>query len=303
MEPWDIFISHASEDKECFVHPLAQRLQELAVRVWYDRFVLVPGDRLSEKIAEGLARSRCGLLVLSKSFIGKPWTRYEMSGLVNRFVEEGTRLIPLWLGVSREDVASLNPALADLFSISASSDNIEECAFEILRVVRPQLHENLSLLAAIGSSKVKVGTKPAGDLKGGPIRHHDLPSSFLVRIQNVWFATRDVFRISLEKTIENFQRDLRPERELEIMERIVGALQIAMDSLDSDDQVMRQEVFKVLVSFSLGAHERVFNDTNEGKIDEAVTTVAAQAWLKVIPPVTVSDVEANGEYRDRDGHR
>jgi hypothetical protein len=81
MKPWDIFISHPSEDKATFVDPLARRLKELAVRVWYDRFVLIPGDRLSEKIAEGLAQSRCGLLVISPAFIGKPWPRYEMSGL------------------------------------------------------------------------------------------------------------------------------------------------------------------------------------------------------------------------------
>ena len=103
MKSWDIFISHASEDKDAFVDPLAHRLRQLAVRVWYDRFVLIPGDRLSEKIAEGLAQSRCGLLIISRAFIGKPWTRYEMSGLVNRFVEDNARLIPVWLGVTRAD--------------------------------------------------------------------------------------------------------------------------------------------------------------------------------------------------------
>jgi hypothetical protein len=35
---YDVFISHASEDKDQFVAPLAQLLSELGVRVWYDRF-------------------------------------------------------------------------------------------------------------------------------------------------------------------------------------------------------------------------------------------------------------------------
>ena len=69
MTKWDIFISHASEDKESFVDPLAHRLKELSVRTWYDKFVLIPGDRLTEKIAEGLAECRCGLLVLPESCI------------------------------------------------------------------------------------------------------------------------------------------------------------------------------------------------------------------------------------------
>src|ERR1700730_13203073 len=33
---WDVFISHASEDKESFVRPLARALERTGLRVWYD---------------------------------------------------------------------------------------------------------------------------------------------------------------------------------------------------------------------------------------------------------------------------
>lgn len=33
---WDVFVSHASEDKEIFVRPLTQALDQLGVKVWYD---------------------------------------------------------------------------------------------------------------------------------------------------------------------------------------------------------------------------------------------------------------------------
>jgi hypothetical protein len=199
MEPWDIFISHASEDKKSFVDPLALRLKQLGVRVWYDKFVLIPGDRLSEKIAEGLAKSRCGVLIISRSFLNKNWPRYELSGLVNRFVEDNVRLIPVWLGVTRADVAIVNPALADLFSICAEHANVDHCALEILRVVRPQLYENLSMIAKMTSAKVKLGKVRLKDLREGPIRHHDFPKSLLIRIKNIWLATRDMVPVSLEK--------------------------------------------------------------------------------------------------------
>jgi hypothetical protein len=216
MQACDIFISYAREDKESFVDPLARRLRELAVRVWYDRFILVPGDRLSEKIAEGMAKSSCGVLVISRSFIGKPWPRYELSGLVNRFVEDNARLIPVWLGVTRSEVSQLNPALADLFSVRATTDTVDSCALEILRAVRPQLCENLSMLAQLNSSKFSVVSQPGRSLKlkRGPIRHHDLPDSLLVRICIIWFGIRDLTKMPLEKMVENFQRDLRPEREV-----------------------------------------------------------------------------------------
>ena len=294
MIPWDIFISHASEDKIRFVDPLANRLQKLAVRVWYDKFVLVPGDRLSEKIAEGLAKSSCGLLILSPSFIGKPWPAYELSGLINRFVEEKTHLIPVWLDVSRQDVANFNPALADLFAIQGNVDKITDCALEILRIVRPQLHENLTMLTTIDLKSVKIEQKPAIELKDGPIRHHDLPDSLLIRIQNIWFATRSIFSTSLEKIIENFQRDLRPELEVTVWERIISATQIAMDILRSNSNEIKKQVFSILMLFSVGNHESVFKDTENGKIDQAVSASAAKAWLKVVPKVTITDVDDTG---------
>jgi hypothetical protein len=49
-----LFISHASEDKEDFVRPLAETLQQLGVKVWYDEFTLKVGDSLRRKIDSGL---------------------------------------------------------------------------------------------------------------------------------------------------------------------------------------------------------------------------------------------------------
>lgn len=45
-----MFISHASEDKEDFVRPLAETLQQLGVNVWYDEFTLKVGDSLRQKL-------------------------------------------------------------------------------------------------------------------------------------------------------------------------------------------------------------------------------------------------------------
>lgn len=43
---YDIFISHASEDKDSLVRPLTTVLERLSVRVWYDEFSLQLGDSL-----------------------------------------------------------------------------------------------------------------------------------------------------------------------------------------------------------------------------------------------------------------
>jgi TIR domain len=54
---WDVFISHASEDKEDFVRPLAESLSRSGLRVWYDEFTLKVGDSLRRSIDYGLDRS------------------------------------------------------------------------------------------------------------------------------------------------------------------------------------------------------------------------------------------------------
>ena len=295
MHKWDVFVCHASEDKERFVEPLANRLRDLAVRVWFDKHILKPGDRLSEMIADGLAQSRFGLLVFSKAFMGKPWTRYEMSGLVNRFVEEKTRLIPIWLGVGREDVCSMNPALADLFAITADPKNINAAALEILRTIRPQLYENLTFLEKFDVANVRVENRPLKDLKQGPIRHHDMDDQLLVRIQNLWFGLRHLINITLEDWIEGFQRDLRPEDEVKIWERILTAYRIVLDSLRGLDGESEKQALGILIAFSSGANESVFDKTEAGEYSQHVTYAVAHAWLNAVPPLTVTDVENTGE--------
>jgi hypothetical protein len=77
---WDAFISHASEDKDEIVRPLARELQQRGLRVWYDEFELRIGQSLRRKIDEGIARSAFGVVVLSNAFFAKNWTQYELDG-------------------------------------------------------------------------------------------------------------------------------------------------------------------------------------------------------------------------------
>ena len=81
---FDVFISHASEDKKTFVRDLARELTRLGISVWYDEATLQLGDRLREKIDEGLANCRYGVVVLSHSFFSKNWPQAELEGLFAR---------------------------------------------------------------------------------------------------------------------------------------------------------------------------------------------------------------------------
>ena len=94
---FDVFICHASEDKDDFVRPLAEQLRENHVEVWYDEFSLKVGDSLRRSIDIGLSKSRYGIVVLSKQFFKKAWSQWELDGLVQRQIKAKTKLIlPIW---------------------------------------------------------------------------------------------------------------------------------------------------------------------------------------------------------------
>ena len=68
-EVYDVFISHASEDKEEVVRPLANALRKAGLKVWYDEFELHIGDSLRRKIDQGLEKIRFGIVVISPDCI------------------------------------------------------------------------------------------------------------------------------------------------------------------------------------------------------------------------------------------
>lgn len=134
---FDAFISHASEDKDDFVRPLAERLRDEHIEVWYDEFSLRVGDSLRRSIDKGLTRSRFGVVVLSPSFFDKSWPQWELDGLVARDMEERGILLPVWHGVTRADVLAYSPPLADKLAAS-SANGLEQVVRQLCDVIRPE---------------------------------------------------------------------------------------------------------------------------------------------------------------------
>ncbi|WP_328734810.1 toll/interleukin-1 receptor domain-containing protein [Falsiroseomonas selenitidurans] len=132
---YDVFISHASEDKDEVVRPLALALQEAGLSVWYDEFELRIGDSLRRRIDRGLASSRFGVVVLSRAFFGRGWPEYELDGLVTRAVSGDQILLPIWHNVSKKEVISYSASLADKLARSTATHTVEEIAAEIIDVI------------------------------------------------------------------------------------------------------------------------------------------------------------------------
>lgn len=117
---WDVFISHASEDKDEIARPLAISLMNAGVRVWYDEFTLKIGDSLSMSIDNGLSKSKYGIIIISENFLSKNWTQKELSGLFAK--EDGTNkiILPIWHNITYDKVKKHSLILADRFALSSS---------------------------------------------------------------------------------------------------------------------------------------------------------------------------------------
>ncbi len=134
---YDVFISHASEDKDEIVRPLARALTELGVSAWYDESELHIGDSLRRKIDAGLSRSRFGVVVLSPSFFDKGWPNYELDGLVTREVASGDPIIlPIWHKVGQAEVMNYSPTLAGKLARRTDATTVDVIAEEIAEVIR-----------------------------------------------------------------------------------------------------------------------------------------------------------------------
>ncbi|VWC75832.1 SEFIR domain-containing protein [Burkholderia lata] len=94
--PPRVFVSHASEDKERFVNRFAARLRENGIDAWLDKWEMLPGDSLVDKIfEEGLKGAQAVIIVLSSVSVGKPWVREELNAAVVKRISTGSKLIPV----------------------------------------------------------------------------------------------------------------------------------------------------------------------------------------------------------------
>jgi hypothetical protein len=131
---WDVFISHASEDKVAIAAPLAHALESRGLRVWYDQSILRVGDSLRASIDHGLAKSRFGVVILSEHFFSKHWPVKELNGLASREVNGAKVILPVWHNIDHDRIAEFSPMLADRMG-TLSSDGLDKVVSDLLLAV------------------------------------------------------------------------------------------------------------------------------------------------------------------------
>jgi hypothetical protein len=152
----DVFIAHASEDKDSVARPLAQALTDRGWSVWLDELKLTVGDSLNGRIESALAGSRFGVVILSPAFFEKEWPKRELAGLAAREIHAGAKVIlPVWHNVDHAYILQRSPVLADRLGTQTSS-GIDQVAHELSLALQGARDLELK---SVGLAEVPVSTR------------------------------------------------------------------------------------------------------------------------------------------------
>lgn len=131
---WDVFLSHASEDKDEFARPLATALKAKGLNVWFDEFTLRVGDSLRRSIDRGLAGARFGIVLISPRFLEKEWPQKELDALMGRESHGVKVILPVWHNVDAAYVRKFSPLLADRLA-SSSARGLDQVVIDLLAAI------------------------------------------------------------------------------------------------------------------------------------------------------------------------
>ena len=134
---YDVFVSHAWEDKESFVDEFVQCLCDRKIKVWYDKTQIKWGDSMRARIDAGLQKSKFGVVVLSPDYIseGKYWTKAELDGLFQLESVNGKMLLPIWHNLTKKQVMDFSPTFACKLAMTTAAMTADEIADELLKLL------------------------------------------------------------------------------------------------------------------------------------------------------------------------
>lgn len=240
MKKYDVFISHAYEDKEEIAKKLAYKLKGYGLSVWYDEFCMVPGCNIRQLIDKGLRESEYGIVILSKVFIDKYWTNYELDGLLTfDSVHNDNRIIPIWHNISKDDLINYSASLVMKYAINTSNLSLDEIVSKLLKVIHPKLNIEVNRRLLVE----KLNQTPVEELDpriiiDGPIIREKLPRDLMTRLTIVYLILGKFLNIEYDRWIDGFLRDFDPNREIYFWENVTLLFtQVVGQNNFSDEEV------------------------------------------------------------------
>ena len=133
---WDVFVSHASEDKVSFVDGLVAGLRVVGLKVWYDSSEMSGGGSVVRSIDEGLRQSRFCVVVLSQHYFAKQWPRAEFEAVLNNDVSlGGERVLPVLFNLKAEEIAPHSLLLASRKVVADAAEGRDSVIVALLALL------------------------------------------------------------------------------------------------------------------------------------------------------------------------
>jgi hypothetical protein len=133
---YDVFISHAYEDKDEIGNPLYELLCSAGLKVWYSGRDIHVGESLTDKIIHDvIPQSRFGAVIISNNYFKAGWGRKELNALHSIEQIRGYNIIlPVWHKVDEETVGIEFPYLVDRFAVQ-SEKGLDHVAAELIKAI------------------------------------------------------------------------------------------------------------------------------------------------------------------------
>lgn len=116
---YDVFISHAVEDKIPIANELFRSLEQKNLKVWYSGRELSVGDRLTESIHKSLDQCRFGVVIISPTYLSKIWALNEFFYLLTKEKNGQKVILPVLYDITPEQLASRSTLMAEIFAVRA----------------------------------------------------------------------------------------------------------------------------------------------------------------------------------------
>lgn len=131
---YDLFLCHAWDDRRETAKELHDALEAVGVSVWFSEKNVVLGTPLMREIDRGLAKSRAGLVLVTRSFV----SRLKAAGIADKELSAllaRDLLVPVVHGMTYEDLREESPLLASRSGLDTAEDTMEQIAVKISELV------------------------------------------------------------------------------------------------------------------------------------------------------------------------
>ena len=280
---YDVFISHAVEDKIPIANELYRRLEQKNLKVWYSGSELSVGDRLTESIHTSLDQCRFGVVIISPTYLSKIWALNEFFFLLTKEKDGQKVILPVLYDITPEQLAYRSTLMAEMFAVRADKG---------LEYVTEKLYQEIQKQRA----KDAAMKEPAGRNPLSKKRIAVFLMTLLLFIVGV-LSLRSSFHDSPER---DFIEKVIQKRIDEVQRRAKHDLTEIIQSANAD-VATSNEIKKAYLDFlnqkSLHHNDYTLYTTIETIRSEENVNAALSMDIKILTPLNLYDLTSPKLYR------